>query len=30
VCLPVFFLLVIAGIQFALWSHANYLVRAGR
>lgn len=28
VCLPVFFLLVIAGIQFALWSHAAHLARA--
>ena len=28
VCLPVFFLLVIGGIQFALWSHASHLARA--
>ena len=28
VCLPVFFLLVIAGVQFALWSHAAHLARA--
>jgi Flp pilus assembly protein TadG len=28
VCFPVFFLLVIAGIQFALWSHAAHLARA--
>jgi hypothetical protein len=28
VCLPAFFLLVIAGIQFALWSHASHLARA--
>ncbi len=28
VCLPVFFLLVIAGIQYALWSHASHLARA--
>jgi len=28
VCLPVFFLLVVAGIQFALWSHASHLARA--
>lgn len=28
ICLPVFFLLVIAGIQFALWSHAAHLARA--
>ncbi|MGD0880946.1 MAG: TadE/TadG family type IV pilus assembly protein [Acidimicrobiales bacterium] len=28
VCLPVFFLLVICGIQFALWSHASHLARA--
>lgn len=28
VCLPVFFLLVLAGIQFALWSHAAHLARA--
>jgi len=27
VCLPVFFLLVIGGIQFALWSHASHLAR---
>ena len=28
ICLPVFFLLVIVGIQFALWSHAAHLARA--
>jgi Flp pilus assembly protein TadG len=28
VCLFVFFLLVIAGVQFALWSHASHLARA--
>jgi Flp pilus assembly protein TadG len=28
VCLPVFFLLVIAGVQYALWSHASHLARA--
>jgi Flp pilus assembly protein TadG len=28
VCLPVFFLLVIGGIQYALWSHASHLARA--
>ena len=28
VCLPAFFLLVVAGIQFALWSHASHLARA--
>jgi Flp pilus assembly protein TadG len=28
VCFPVFFLLVIGGIQFALWSHASHLARA--
>ena len=28
VCLPVFFLLVVCGIQFALWSHASHLARA--
>ena len=28
VCLPAFFLLVICGIQFALWSHASHLARA--
>ncbi len=28
ICLPVFFLLVLAGIQFALWSHAAHLARA--
>ncbi len=28
ICLPVFFLLVVAGIQFALWSHAAHLARA--
>jgi Flp pilus assembly protein TadG len=28
VCLPVFFLLVIAGIQYAMWSHASHLARA--
>ena len=27
VCLPVFFLLVIVGVQFALWSHAAHLAR---
>ena len=28
VCLPVFFLLVIGGVQYALWSHASHLARA--
>ena len=28
VCLPAFFLLVVCGIQFALWSHASHLARA--
>ena len=28
ICLPVFFLLVLVGIQFALWSHAAHLARA--
>jgi Flp pilus assembly protein TadG len=28
IVLPVFFLLVVAGIQFALWSHAAHLARA--
>jgi Flp pilus assembly protein TadG len=28
VCLPVFFLLIIGGIQYALWSHASHLARA--
>ena len=28
VCLLAFFLLVIAGVQFALWSHASHLARA--
>jgi len=28
VCLFAFFLLVIAGVQFALWSHASHLARA--
>ena len=28
VCLFTFFLLVIAGVQFALWSHASHLARA--
>jgi Flp pilus assembly protein TadG len=28
VCFPAFFLLVIAAIQFALWSHASHLARA--
>ena len=28
ICLPVFFLLVVVGIQFALWSHAAHLARA--
>jgi Flp pilus assembly protein TadG len=28
VCLPVFLLLVIGGVQYALWSHASHLARA--
>ena len=28
ICLPIFFLLVVVGIQFALWSHASHLARA--
>jgi Flp pilus assembly protein TadG len=28
VCLFAFFLLVVAGVQFALWSHASHLARA--
>ena len=28
VCLPAFFLLVVGGIQYALWSHAAHLARA--
>jgi Flp pilus assembly protein TadG len=28
VCLPAFFLLMVCGIQFALWSHASHLARA--
>jgi Flp pilus assembly protein TadG len=28
VCLPVFFLLVVGGIQYALWSHASHLARS--
>lgn len=28
ICLPIFFLLVLAGVQFALWSHAAHLARA--
>ncbi len=28
ICLPVFFLLVVVGVQFALWSHAAHLARA--